>query len=218
MKGGKIKIHQKRPYYIWIFGKDAALNKYFPEDYLKKLPGFQNFARFRVLGKDKVPYETTPNYNSIGRFRTSRENRNILTDVEKRRGILQFSFATDYSKLPYSKEFLRNKNNYEITNPNYEIVSIEPVNKNKLKNRLPFNPTDIITVKTTKDPYGDLAIILKPVVPYWIEKTHTEDDSQIKGDSEHTFGFKYLLGGITEAYQEKNKGKNIAKFEFEINK
>jgi len=218
VKGGAVRLNQKRPYYIWIFGDDHVLNKYFPEDYLKKLAGFENFTRLRILGNDSVPYETIRYDKNIGRFRTHRENRNQLSEVEKRNGTFQFSFAVDYSGLPYNREFLSDKNNYEVSNSNYEMVSIEPANENRIKDKLPFAPTDIITVRTTKDPYGDLEVKLKYHVPRWIEETHTDDDADIKGDSEHTVGIKYLLGGITEAYEEQNKEKSIAKFDFKIMK
>ena len=217
VSGGEVKLKQKRPYYIWVFGKNELLNKYFPNSYFESLDGFQNSARFVKTKKMDVKYEIT-SHNMIGSFKTKSSGDNILYDVEKYNNELQFTLAVDLSEIPFSDSYLTNTKNYSINcNDNYKIVKIRKANNVKLFG-LKINPTHILYLKTLKNPYGELKVSLKNSIPKWIDDTHIESEDNIKGDEQHTFGFKYLINGILEAYNDINHGKNIASFKIELKK
>lgn len=215
--GGEVKLKQKRPYYIWVFGKNELLNKYFSKTYFESLDGFQNSARFIKTKKLDVKYEIT-SHNMIGSFKTRSSGNNILYDVEKYNNELQFTLAVDLSEIPFSDSYLTDTKNYSINgNDNYNILKVEKANSVKLYG-LNIKPTHILYLKTLKNPYGELKVSLKNSIPKWIEDTHIESEDKIKGDEQHTFGFKYLINGILEAYNDINQGKNVASFRIELKK
>ena len=214
--GGSVKLKQIRPYYIWIFGKTDLLNSYFPEGYIKSLKGYMDVARFLKLNQIEVPYQITP-YQSIGNFRFDKNDKNKLTNVESdRRGRgFQFVIASDFSGLPFSDSYLTTIENYSCSNNNFSITKVSTIGDTKLWG-LDFNPTHLIYVATNKNPVCQLDVSLLNTVPDWIESTNINDEENIFGDTLHTFGFKFLMNAISEAYQYKNKDKNIITFKTEL--
>jgi len=215
VSGGKIKIKQTRPFYIWIFGESELLNKYFTEEYINSLEGFENMARFLKFDGLDIPYQAT-SQNKLGSFRFDRSQKNKLTNVKGDRNGqgFQFSFATDFSILPFTDSYFEDAQNYSPNN-NYNVSSITKVDKT-IYAVTTFKPTHLITVTNLKSPYGELNVILKNVTPDWIVGSHTDEESDIKSNTTQTFGFKFLTDAISEAYAYKNKEKLVTQFKFEI--
>lgn len=211
------KLDQKRPYYIWIFGKSELLNKYFPEEYItKKLKGYKADIRFLKFDQNNIQYQPIST-NSIGRFRFDHRDHHKLTNAQTDRHDLGFAFsiAVDFSSLPFSDSYYASIDNYEISN-NFKIISIEE-NVEDIFEVIDFKPTHILNVHTDGSPYGNLEINLKNVIPSWIEASNIDDDSNIRGDTLHTIGFKYLSAGITEAYQHfATSDENVISLTIEI--
>ncbi len=216
VNGGRIPIKQTRPYYIWIFGETELLNRYFPEEYIKSLKGYADMARFIKFDELNIPYQAV-SQNIIGRFKFDKISKNKLKDVKSDRNGqgFQFSFATDFSSLPYSDSYFQTTNNYSCSDDNYAVTSVTKIKK-KAYEITSFIPTHMITASTQNNPYCELNISLKNVVPIWIVNTNSDDESNIKSDTTQTFGFKFLTNAISEAYSYKNKEKNITNFTFEI--
>ena len=211
-----IKICQNRPYYILIFGESKLLNKIFTEFYIsKEIAGFEAMARFFKIDKFNLPYQAT-SQNSKGRFSFDKKNKNKLTINEKSRTDedFQFSIATDLSSLPFPDSYIKSKDNYIINN-NFTIKEITGI-ATKIVEITSFNPTHLITVHSNSNPYGNLTITLKYMLPSWIKATDIENDTNILNDTIHTFGFSFLTNAITKAYEYKNKQQNIANFKIEL--
>ncbi len=217
-KDGYVKLDQERPYYIWIFGNNELLNKYFSEEYFRNnLPGYQAMARFFKLDGFKIPYEAT-SLEKLGKFRFSRGSRKKLSEVEKDRmgRGFQFSIAVDYSSIPFSDEYKSSVVNYECST-NFEVSKIQKFDTAQLYVIKEIMPTHLISVMTSNNPLGKLQVNLKNSIPVWISQTNSEDELNISQDSEHTFGFKKLIKGITDAYSHASKTENLASFIIEIN-
>lgn len=215
-KKGSQYLNQKRPYYILIFGDSKLLNKHFTEDNISnKVAGYVSMARFMKIDNIKIPYQAT-NQNSKGTFRFHKANKNKLMDAEKDRNGqgFQFSIAVDYSSLPFPDAYYKSHNNYSQSGT-YKIVEIYKPSK-KIPEVTSFNTSHLITVCTKTSPYGNIELTLKYEMPTWINETGIVDEKGILGDTIHTFGFKYLIDAITEAYQYKNKQQNLSSFKFEI--
>lgn len=214
--GGRIQIKQTRPYYIWIFGETELLNEYFPEDYIKTLQGYSDMARFIKFNEFNIPYQVTAQ-NIIGTFIFDKKDKNKLDNVRQDRNGqgFQFSFATDFSSLPYSDSYFQTTDNYSCSNDNYKVTSVTKIKK-KIYEVTSFTPTHLITVFTDRSPFCKLQVSLNNVIPKWINETNTNSETDIREDTSHTFGFKFLTKAISEAYLHKNKSKNIANFTFEI--
>lgn len=217
--GGSVKLNQKRPYYIWIFGRSTLLNKYFGDEELRRLNGFSDLAKFFKLGEYKSEYEITT-YNKIGRFKIPHENNRKLEDVELNRGdnTFGFTFAVDYSSLPCSSTYLLDKDNYEFNNQVFNISEIVEYS-DQFKIYDDFTPTHLISIESKGSyPYGEVELNLINRTPSWIADTSVDSEDGIKGDEKHTFGFKFLMDAISDAYLYKNEVSTIETFKFIIEK
>lgn len=214
--GGVKKLLQDRPFYVWIFGETELLNEYFNDDYIKSLKGFSDVARFLKISELKVPYQAVA-HNKAGDFRFDKKDRNKLVNVKSDRNGQGFHFtlATDYSALPFSDSYLTSVDNYTCNNSNFSIKAVSEIGDIKLFG-LNFTPTHLITVGTERSPLCQLEISLKNTIPNWIVETNIDDENDIVGDTTHTFGFKFLINAISEAYQYKNQESKIVTFKFEL--
>ena len=206
------KINHSRPFYIWIFGEDELLNKYFSEPYIKTLDGYENYARFTEINKYDIKYDVLPSVNRIGNFKPKNNNRHILENAKSDlhgRGF-QFTIGVDYRNLPFSDSYLTSIKNYICSNPNYSIIEIKKNDK-----QIPgFSGSHLITVFSNKNPIGSVELRLKNNVPNWIVETDTKQETNI--DSIHTYGFQFLTKGITEAYNSIKADEYLATFKLQI--
>jgi hypothetical protein len=209
------RINHPRPFYIWVFGKSELLNKYFPNDYINSLKGYVDMARFMKFNDMDIPSQAI-SHNKIGEFRIDRVNKNKLINVKPDRNGrgFKFTFATDFSTLPFSDSYLQSVDNY-LCSENFDVSEITILDW-KLYEVESFNPTHLISVFTSRSPYCELDISLKNVVPDWIIQTSTHDETNIQNDTTHTFGFEFLINAISEAYLYMNRDNNITNFKFEI--
>ncbi len=214
--GGVLSLTQERPYYVWIFGDSEFLNNYFSEEYIKSLVGYQESARFLKLSQKKIPHRIVT-HEKKGDFAFDKKNKNKLIDVkpDRKGNGFQFTIAVDYSGLPFSDSYLSSTKNYMCSNTNYIINEVSGIGNVKLFG-LSFKPTHLITVYTEKSPYGQMDVSLRNNIPKWIENTNIDTENKIIGDTNHTFGFKFLTDAISEAYQYKSQEANIITFSFEL--
>ena len=213
-KKGSRYINQKRPFYILIFGESNLLNTHFKDDIISKnIEGFVSIARFMKIDAIKIPYRETTE-NLIGSFKS--KEKTILKQVKPGpKGFgFQFSFAVDYSSLPFSNSFLESWDNYSC---NQDYTLIKPIIKPSKKILgLDFNPTHLITVFSDKSHYGNIEIVLKYGIPDWIRETNSTDENSINQDTLHTFGFEALTNAITETYQYEAQTQKLAIYKFQI--
>lgn len=202
-------IIQERPYYIWIFGNSNILKKYFPDNYLNSLNGYVEMARFFIYPNGNDNYRAN-SHKKIGMYYPSKDNVYTLESARANSSnVFQFSIAVDFSQLPLNDNYLTDKSNYSCSN-GFNVVSIDkPTNISKLG--FP-EQTHLIVVKKTGNPIGTLTVSLKNTGYAWIATTNINDDCNIRGNSEQTFGFEVLNKAIIEAYNNFNPTNEICKF------
>lgn len=190
--------NDKRPYFIWIFGKGELLNKYFSDDKISKWPGYKNHARLQVTKNLSIPFKLSPeNQKGSARIRGN----NTLVGCSPRHNMFAFSIIVDYNNLAFSDEYLADVFNYNCDN-NFSISQINKASKqvqtaagvNEYKR--PF----VITFETGRKPMGTLSIKLNNKKSAWIDASNADDENVI--DSDHTFGFSTLMEGIVGAYTD----------------
>ena len=213
-KGSVIISDGTRPYYMLFFGKNELLNNLITE---RKLDGKIEkpfaMARFLSDSESSIPYQIVPSVNRKGDFRPDPKISNKITDAKPLKGEFQFAFAADFNSLSFlPDDYLNSAENYSTSNPNFSIVSVEKITK-KIAGA---EGTHLITVSTNRSPLGELEIVLKNSIPSWIAETNIDNEDQI--DSASTYGFKFLTGAISGAYEEKNSGKNLAAFKIIISR
>jgi len=225
--------NEPRPYYISIVGSEIAMNDFNLKIIFskKEVEGYENKLVLSSMNYSKEIYYSVINTKTdFGRFKTAREfsDKNSVKGIEdinsdSRNGDkFTFSVALDLSQLPLEDDYISNLKNYAVEQGDFTILKISKFSN---ENLVPSSvtkisksgkaPTHYITFSSTSKKYSDLVFSLKRQVPKWVEETSTEDDTDLKSITNKTFGFKYLIGGISEAYQTISPSKNY--FELKIN-
>jgi hypothetical protein len=230
-KSGEERINQIRPYYIWIFGDLAQIKKIIESAEIEKQDGYENSAFFFKVDDIECKSKVLDSGNSkIGSFKSKNEkSAHVIEDVEKsERGTnaneFQFGLAVDFGELPLSNDFLENTDNYSVDLPDYKVVNIiskeefDSSTKNTVRLMLKgWEPTHILEVKNTSKLLGDFNLTLDQNLPSWILSSNSDGNESIAGDTDKTFGFKYLMiDGVFEAFDEVNDHKPYSAFEFKV--
>jgi len=215
-----VSINQSRPYYIWIFGNSDVLNKNFKNtDFANNLNGYQNIAHFIKSASINLPYRIAPS-KTIGEARPIQTDNNKLVRAKMRRGFnyFQFSFIVDYETLPFDDSFLRNVRNYKSSSDSWEVVDVIPQTKVIIAGFNPVRKFEVVVRSKNAFPFSSskFSIILNNSLPNWIERSHTNDNSNIVNDTLTTFGLKDLTSAISGAYRHINNGNYIFEFSFTI--
>ncbi len=184
----KININEERPYYIWLIGDATQLvtiRKKVPESRFNG-KGVNNMFSI-VAGNQTVDYAVKVN---SGAFEKSHKNpKTEILDLEKdsRNNKVKFSVNVNFDKLLLDDSYLTNPKNYEL---NHYLLSVSSTEHAKY--------THTLTFTSDKVKNGGLKVKLKTKLPDWVEKTNDDDGVQaIKGK---TYGIKYQLKGVFEAY------------------
>jgi hypothetical protein len=218
-KGGLIKIDQDRPYYVWVIGESDLIKEKFKEGYFQNQPGFVDIVKFIKLDGDDVGCQYVM-HNERGSSKVG-SDKLALNDVDvNNKREFAFSLAFDFSKVPYNEGYFKNNDVYE-NNQGYTVTEVsasadlKPVAKVGLDTE---KFKHVVTFSKTGPPWGIMEVVIKNRIPNWIEKTNTDDDSIIIDNTTQTFGFKYLIDGISKGYSYVKKTEDVAKFQININK
>lgn len=209
----------QRPYYVWLMGKQEAIEQFKNKIGFRNLEGFQHTYMLTASSEVQKPFYTVlSNFNKTGNFRTDRDysGRDYVHGIRNveaasrgaEEGQFGFSIAVDMSQIPVDSDYLVNTSNYRV-NGSYQLENVQPVAEIKQMNARDLNmiegkATHILTFMAKGKSYADLTVALKKQTPAWVQATQTNDDTNIKNDSiqhDKTFGFSYLVEGVEEAYQ-----------------
>lgn len=218
----KTQLNNKlRPYYITIIGNNALMS-----DFYNKIPfdkenieGFDNKYIISSGGFSKEPYFSillsTDNNGKFKRMKkmSSKEYVHGIEDIKlNKRGRntesnnkLSFAVAIDMNDIPVQEDYLSNPENYLTSDDNFIIKDVKKINKNEIgaSDWITINhanPTHLIIVEATGTAVSDFSISLKKQMPKWIEETNIINDNDINRNLNKTFGIKYLIEGVAEAY------------------
>ena len=218
-----------RPYYILINGPYNAIDNF--------LANINVSETIQYVGYQNSFYLLTPN--------SRKPNSKVLRNLTKNQGkyVIQgsstdliinkseiyideatkeskfvFKIASNLSFIKADESYLNNPVNYEITK-NYQIDKIEKV----------LDTSDIVTkgfdhiftISTTKlNQSQTVQLKLKSKIPEWVSNSTTLiDNNPIDNvQKDQTFGFSYLVDGISMAYDDVYKGKEHLSIDIQINK
>ncbi|KAA6307947.1 hypothetical protein EZS27_040380 [termite gut metagenome] len=163
---------------------------------------------------DKLYFSVLLSSYNEGRFKATRNlsTKNYIHGIEdvtlnkRNNNPFTFAIAIDMKTVPVKEDYLLNPSNYMFGNNNFRVKQIVAVDKNQTNPsdwlRISSgNPTHIIIVEATGKAISNVSLALKKQIPQWVYDTNTEDDTNIRNGLDKTFGVKYLIEGISEAYQ-----------------
>ncbi len=227
-----------RPYYICVIGNNDVMLDFNSKIPLEKdkIEGFDNKYVISTGAADKLYYSVLISTDNVGRFKAIRgasvkEYVHGIEDIDmKSRGRdesvgnkFTFAVAVDLNNILAEEDYLLSHENYTYADNNFHIKEIKRVDKNNINASdwvriSSANPTHIIVLEATGTAISDVKVSLKKQMPQWIEQTNIIDDKNIKNNLDKTFGIKYLIEGIAEAYQIiYPDDKNFFEFEIKIN-
>lgn len=227
-----------RPYYITIIGNNDVMLDFNSKIPLEKgkIEGFDNKYVISTGAADKLYYSVLLSTENVGRFKANRkastkEYVHSIEDIDMKsrnrggNGSNKFTFAVavNLNNIPTEEDYLLNVDNYPFDDNNFHIKEIKRIDKNLIyaSDWLTIssaNPTHLIILEATGTAISDVKVSLKKQMPQWVEQTNIIDDKNIKNNLDKTFGIKYLIEGITEAYQIiYPDDKNFFEFEVKIN-
>ena len=212
---------EERPYYICVIGNNDIMNDFNAKIPLEKgkVEGFDKKYIIASGAADAIYYSVLLSTDNVGRFKASRkestkeyvrgiEEVDMKTRNRDGSGNNRFTFAVavDLKNIAAEEDYLVNPKNYTLGDNNFRIKEIKPVDKNNINAsdwlRISHaNPTHLILLEATGTATSNIKIALKKQMPQWIEQTHIIDDRNIRYKLDKTFGIKYLIEGIVEAYQ-----------------
>lgn len=236
VNGKPVYLNQLRPFYIWMFATPAIINKALESNILDDFkPGSYQSARFFMTGKNSVNYtiETADATLREGSFRPATKGYtpvSVIKNAEKasrgpKDGYFRFSVAVDFSSSPLTEAYLLNPENYQVSAP-YAVESVRgfkdlsTATQDNLQQRYQGRKyTHVISLQTQGNPATDnLKLRVLKNLPGWISATSVikENDQVVKNNIEQTFGFEYLVKGISSAYDIASGSDFYYTLKFEI--
>ena len=190
-----------RPFYIWLFGGQGALNRIRIEMQKnnRMLKGVENV--FTVFaGGMELPDSNYAIKIKSGNFDLDKNDpkhslKNLKAD---KGGKIRFSVEVNYAPLILSEEYLCDTALYELNDPKFKLVSVERIKDYK-------KYSHVLTFETEHVHPSTLDVKLMTGIPRWPEQYNDDEGNEISEDnSNKTFGIKYMTEGIADAIIRKD--------------
>ncbi len=212
--------NSSRPFYIWCFGVPDQL-----QFFLSSIP-IRNSKNFRNSMVFSCPEDTSDiDYTILGqtgiqgkiKFKWEKSHADRIVGIEsitpqhEANGELSaaFAIAIDLKKYPLDADYLALPSNLKLGQAvNGSITPLKPdsINPNdrhfvqSKENELLY--THLVMLKTSNAVKGTPIVVeLLKSIPSWVDSTHTETDIPIQHYMSRTFGLRYLIEGVFEAYK-----------------
>lgn len=190
-----------RPFYIWLFGGQGALNRIRIEMQKNNRPllGVENVFTVFSGGAD-MPDSCYAIKIKSGTFDLDKSDpkhslKNLKAD---KGGRVRFSVEVNYAPLILSDEYLCNTDLYELSDPKFELVSVERINEYK-------KYSHVLTFETDHVHPSTLDVVLKTGVPTWPHQYNDDEGDEITDENaDKTYGIKYMTDGIASAIIRKD--------------
>src|SRR5215213_6295174 len=218
-----IPLKAKRPYYIWIFGTAPQIRSLLDKKMLDNIKGgYLNRIVFTSL-KEPAPIEYKVLYRPrIGEFKLESGAKGGITGAatsqeSATKGIFGFNLAVNFTGTMQDTNYFSDPANYRLSNGKYTLT-VEPVaaQESELKG---FTHKLKLQTNELKDETLKIDVIGK--IPTWVANSTSTDDAGIAGsDSEKqkTFGLRYLIEGINDAFYPQSSENVINTLSISIKK
>ena len=177
---GPVKINNKRPYYIWIFGPQSLIGKL-----MKNVPDTDMNGNIQhsvaYSSATKVP-------NTIGR-----DNGPISNDgsVIVKSNDMNFDLYLDLTNTLKDETVLNNTASYEVS-PYLTVENISKIQNTKSK----YSHILKLKIRSASNAPNLFVGMKRNEVPLWVNELNDETGNKLKT----TCGIKYLITGVKEAF------------------
>lgn len=192
----------KRPFYIWLFGTQGALNRIQNEMTKNhyQLDGVENdFMAF--AGGTTMPDSCYAVKRGSGKFDLKHtDSKHSIENLKAdKNGKVRFSIEVNYAPFILSDAYLCDTSMYKLNDPKYKVVSVERIQEYK-------KYSHIIHIEAVDRVHpSNLEIQLCTGTPNWPQYYNDEQGEAINDNNANkTFGIKYMTDGITSAIIRKN--------------
>jgi hypothetical protein len=208
-----------RPYYIWVIGTDEQIKQILRTKILDNIQGGvkHKLVFNKVTESKKIDFKIA-RLPKIGNFDLPNGSKGPIEsasyDNNKNKGVFGFTFYADFENEMQNSSFYLDKNNYKWNN-NYEMEISTITDKNDATSG--YTHVFKVETKDLKSETFNLEVIGK--TPDWVNSLSSENDSGINpenAEASKTFGFKYLISGVSEAFYPNNKVNIVNKLEITI--
>ena len=199
------KIDTIRPYYICVIGNNSLIKRF-----LSEMPNFPHFNKLNY----SVFFSYDSNYKSKCFLVTvNKGDRTSPTSVKNARldgnsNKFTMQLGVDFSDLLVDESYLTDVNNYQLSNPNYTLTSVQRKTIGK--------STHVLCLETIK-PVNKTTLTISltnQAIPDWISNLNNEDCNRIFSDLDKTYGIEKIIDGIYNGYKSDN---DYAKMTININ-
>lgn len=210
-----VQINSKRPYYIWIIGNTHQISSILDKKMLNNIKGgYSNRLVFQSLKETNEPSYKILYSPKIGSFSAKQLNNKIISDASSSRdnqnnGLFGFNVAVDFSNSLQDANYFLDTANYRLSNKKYQL-KIEPIMDKNDASLSGF--THLLKLQTNELREEVLKIDIVGKTPTWVYNSTTIDDSNILNDNsmqQKTFGLKYLIEGVSDAFYPKSNSNAI---------
>lgn len=190
-----------RPFFIWLFGGQGAINRIRIEMQKNNRPlkGVENIFTVFTGGID-IPESDYAIKIKSGNFELDKTDpkHSIMNLKADKGGRIRFSVEVNYAPYILSDDYLRNTELYELSDPKFKLVSVEPIKEYKKYNY-------VLTFETNHVHPTTLEVLIKTATPTWPELYNDNDGNEIsENNADKTFGIKYMAEGIASAIIKKD--------------
>lgn len=199
-------VNGKRPFYIFMMGNHKDLNHILTQLNFQDYEGFENLLFYFPAQDVKKPKARLQNNKIKGDITIEGSPADLTFKNNAYEGELEFSFKIDLSNLNIPEFMIQDTSLYQL-NHGFVIKKIQKLEKDESN----YTHSFTIAHKNFKPKYENCTISFELQLPQWVEESNSEDDKNPVSDeqSQKTFGFKYLIQGILEAYNNINQSSKI---------
>lgn len=197
-------IDGERPFFIWLLGTKEQLMRLTSTISKKNMKGNGVDHTYCISNMYEQPEYGILPMPRIGRFKPkpSAPRTSILgAKVDKKSPDTKFlvSIGVDYSCFLLEDSYLTDPHNYEVSNKAYSVEIVENTSSSAYTHTIKLSLDPSLTVINR----GNIKIsLLKKAAPWADELTDNEGtDINAEGAMEKTFGLKYLIDGVYDAYK-----------------
>lgn len=214
----------KRPYYIWVFGSDEQIKSILQSKILENVRnGYSHKLVFHSVQETLEPDFKILNSPKIGTFSSKELNNKIISEAapsknERDQGLFGFNLAVDFSNSFHDADYFLDTTNYLVSDKKYKL-KVEPIAD--VDDPSLSGYSHLINMQTTNLREENLKVSIIGQLPSWVNESSSLNDENIINDpieQSKTFGLKFLIEGITDAFYRKSITKPIYSITITIRK